>query len=51
MDKKNMKNLLVGYFVFEKIKKAMNTGLGIIIAVIMWFIVLFILSSLGIGHM
>ena len=40
MDKKDMENLLVGYFVFEKIKKAMNTGLGIIIAVIMWFVVL-----------
>ena len=51
MDMKDLKNLLVGYFVFEKIKKALHKGLGLAIAVLLWAIVLFVLSVLGIGHM
>jgi len=51
MDKKDMENLLVGYFVFEKIKNAMSLGLGLVIVVLMWAVVIFIISSLGIGHM
>lgn len=51
MDKKRYGNLLVGYFVFEKIKNAMSIGLGLVIVVLMWFVIIFIISSLGIGHM
>lgn len=51
MGRKDLEKLLVGYFVFEKIKNALHTSLGLAIAVLMWAIVLFVLSVLGIGHM
>lgn len=51
MGRKDLEKLLVGYFVFEKIKNALHIGLGLAIAVLMWAIVLFVLSVLGIGHM
>lgn len=47
---KEIENFFVGYVIGEKIRKALETCLGMIIAVILWCIPLWIFSVLGIGH-
>lgn len=47
---KEIHNFFVGYFIGQKIKKALETSLGIIIAVLLWCIPLWVFGVLGIGH-
>ena len=51
MDEDRLVNLIVNWIIIQKIKKALQTGLGLAIAVLMWAIVLYVLYILGIGHM
>ena len=47
---KEIHNFFGGYVIGQKIRKALRTALGIIIAVLLWFIPLWLFSLLGIGH-
>lgn len=50
MDDKKVKNFAVGYLIGQKIRKVLKTSLGIVIAVLLWFIPLWLFNLLGIGH-
>ena len=50
MDDKKIESFLTGYLIGQKIKKVLETILGIILVVFLWFIPLWLLNLLGIGH-
>lgn len=51
MDKiKDRTNHYTAYLVIQKIKKALEIMLGLLIVVLLWFIPLGILQFFGIGH-
>lgn len=47
---KEIHNFLVGYVLGERIRKVLESGLGLFIVVILWAIPLWIFNFLGIGH-